>query len=116
MDKSDPYAELSAAMQKLEAQGVPEADIIDAAFRLAVTAAARLYGVGSGYVRKVVTSRETPKHGMPSSKVHLSGHRSPRSILLKTQDSLATTGGTISGHLCELSTVRWSWKPLEDGR
>jgi hypothetical protein len=44
MDKPDPYAELSAAMQKLEAQGVPEADIIDAAFRLAVTAAARLYG------------------------------------------------------------------------
>ena len=31
-------------MQDLEAQGVPEADIIDAAFRLAVTAAARLYG------------------------------------------------------------------------
>jgi hypothetical protein len=31
-------------MQKLEAQGVPQADIIDAAFRLAVTAAARLYG------------------------------------------------------------------------
>ena len=27
MDKPDPYAELSAAMQKLEAQGVPEADI-----------------------------------------------------------------------------------------
>jgi hypothetical protein len=43
MDKPDPYVELSAAMQKLEAQGVPEADIIDAAFRLAVTAA-RLYG------------------------------------------------------------------------
>jgi len=31
-------------MRALEAQGVPEADIIDAAFRLAVTAAARLYG------------------------------------------------------------------------
>jgi len=28
---------------------------------------------------------------------------------------LTTTGGTISGHLGELSTVRWSWKPLEDG-
>ena len=36
MDKPDPYAELSAVMQDLEAQGVPEADIIDAAFRLAV--------------------------------------------------------------------------------
>jgi hypothetical protein len=24
-------------------------------------------------MRKVVTSRETPKHGMPSSKVHLLG-------------------------------------------
>jgi hypothetical protein len=43
MDKPDPYAELSAVMQKLEAQGVPEADIINAAFTLAVTAAARLY-------------------------------------------------------------------------
>ena len=31
-------------MQDLAAQGVPETDIIDAAFRLAVTAAARLYG------------------------------------------------------------------------
>jgi hypothetical protein len=31
-------------MQKLEAQGVPEADIIDAAFRLSMIAAARLYG------------------------------------------------------------------------
>jgi hypothetical protein len=37
MDKPDPYAELSAVMQDLTAQGVPEADIIDAAFRLAVT-------------------------------------------------------------------------------
>jgi hypothetical protein len=44
MDKPDPYAELSAVMQDLAAQGVSEADIIDAAFRLAVTAAARLYG------------------------------------------------------------------------
>ena len=44
MDKPDPYAELSALMQDLEAQGAPEADIIDAAFRLAVIAAARLYG------------------------------------------------------------------------
>jgi hypothetical protein len=44
MDKPDPYAELSAVMQDLAAQGVPETDIIDAAFRLAVTAAARLYG------------------------------------------------------------------------
>jgi hypothetical protein len=35
---------------------------------------------------------------------------------LKTHDALATTGGTISGHLDELSTVRWSWKPLEDNR
>jgi hypothetical protein len=57
-----------------------------------------------------------PKHGMSSSKVYLSGHRSPSPILLKTHDALATTGGTISGHLDELSTVRWSWKPLEDGR
>ena len=64
----------------------------------------------------MVTSLEMLKHGMSSSKVHLSGHRSPRPILLKTQDLLATTGRTISGHLCELSTVRWSWKPLEDGR
>jgi hypothetical protein len=67
-------------------------------------------------VRKVVTSRETPKHGMPSSKVHLSGHRSHSPILLKTHDSLTTIGGTISGRLGEPSTVRWSWKPLEDGR
>jgi hypothetical protein len=37
MDKPDPYAELSAVMQDLTTQGVPEADIIDAAFRLAVT-------------------------------------------------------------------------------
>jgi len=44
MDKPDPYAELSALLQDLEARGVPEADIIDAAFRLSVTAAARLYG------------------------------------------------------------------------
>ena len=44
MDKSDPYAELCALMQDLEARGVPEADVIDAAFRLAVIAAARLYG------------------------------------------------------------------------
>jgi hypothetical protein len=28
MDKPDPYAELSAVMQDLTAQGVPEADII----------------------------------------------------------------------------------------
>ena len=44
MNKPDPYAELSAVMQDLAAQGVPETDIIDAAFRQAVTAAARLYG------------------------------------------------------------------------
>jgi hypothetical protein len=44
MDKPDPCAELSAVMQDLAAQGVSEADVIDAAFRLAVTAAARLYG------------------------------------------------------------------------
>jgi hypothetical protein len=45
MDKPDPYAELSAVMRDLAAQGVSEADVIDAAFRLAVvTAAARLYG------------------------------------------------------------------------
>ena len=31
-------------MQDLAAQGVSEADVIDAAFRQAVTAAARLYG------------------------------------------------------------------------
>jgi hypothetical protein len=31
-------------MQDLEARGVPEADVIDAMFRLAVIAAARLYG------------------------------------------------------------------------
>src|SRR5687767_10382302 len=40
MDKPGPYADLSAVMQDLAAQGVPEADIINAAFRLAVTAAA----------------------------------------------------------------------------
>jgi len=44
MGKPDPYAELSAVMQDLAAQGVSEADVIDAAFRLAVIAAARLYG------------------------------------------------------------------------
>jgi hypothetical protein len=44
MDQPDPYAELNVVMRALEAQGVPEADIIDAAFRLAVIAAARLYG------------------------------------------------------------------------
>src|SRR5688500_20157506 len=44
MDKPDPYAEPSAVMQDLAAQGVPETDIIDAAFRLAVSAPARLYG------------------------------------------------------------------------
>jgi hypothetical protein len=44
MDKPDPYAELCALMQDLEARGVPEADVIDAMFRLAVIAAARLYG------------------------------------------------------------------------
>ena len=44
MDKPDPYAELSAVMQDLAAQGVSKADVIDAAFRLTVTAAARLYG------------------------------------------------------------------------
>jgi hypothetical protein len=44
MDKPDPYAELSAVMRDLAAQGVPEADVIDAAFRLAAIAAARLYG------------------------------------------------------------------------
>ena len=44
MDKPNPYAELSVVMRDLAAQGVPEADIIDAAFRLAVTAAARPYG------------------------------------------------------------------------
>src|SRR3954470_6624295 len=58
--------------------------------------------------QEVVTSLEMLKHGISSSKVHLSGHRSPRPILLKTHDSLATTGGTIPGHLCELSTVRWA--------
>jgi hypothetical protein len=31
-------------------------------------------GVGSGYVQKVVTSRETLKYGMSSSKAHLYGH------------------------------------------
>jgi len=44
MDKPNPYAELSAVMRDLAAQGVSEADVIDAAFRLAVTAAARLHG------------------------------------------------------------------------
>jgi hypothetical protein len=35
---------------------------------------------------------------------------------LKTHDPLTTIGETISGRLGEPSTVRWSWKPLEDGR
>jgi hypothetical protein len=54
----------------------------------------------------VVTSRETLKHGVSSSKAHLSGHQNPSSIVLKTHDSLVTTGGAISGHLCEPSTTR----------
>jgi hypothetical protein len=37
-------AELCALMQALEARGVLEIDVIDAMFRLAVIAAARLYG------------------------------------------------------------------------
>jgi hypothetical protein len=43
MDKPDPYVELCQVMQDLEVRGVPSADIIDAALKLAVTAGARLY-------------------------------------------------------------------------
>ena len=43
----------------------------------------------------MVTSREMLKQGISSRKVHLFGHQNLRSILLKTHDSLATTGRTI---------------------
>ena len=45
MNKPDPDAELYRLMRYLEVRGVPDADIIDAALKLAVTASARLYGV-----------------------------------------------------------------------
>ena len=40
----DAYAALRATAAALEAEGVPDGDIIDALFRLAVVSAARLYG------------------------------------------------------------------------
>jgi hypothetical protein len=69
MDKPDPYAELSALMQDLGVRGVPEADVIDAAFRLAVIAAARLYGPEAvshsllDMAEVVAAALETTAHG-----------------------------------------------------
>lgn len=54
-------------------------------------------GVGSGYVRKVVTSREIAGSGL-SKKAYLVGHRKRFSILLKTCASSAAIGATIYGH------------------
>src|SRR5690349_10275106 len=56
-------------------------------------------GVGSGYVQKVVTSRETLKHGASASKVHLAGHRNPFHMPFKGHDFLTTVVGPVSGHL-----------------
>lgn len=72
MDKPNPYAALTAVMQELQAQGVPDTEIIDAAFRLTVAAAARLYGTEAAAhaLRDVAEMMEVCQFPEPSHVLH----------------------------------------------
>jgi|tagenome__1003787_1003787.scaffolds.fasta_scaffold17601003_1 hypothetical protein len=71
MDKPEPYAALSTVMQDLEAQGVPDVEIVDAAFRLALMGAARLYGPEAAHsLRDVAEMMEVCQLPEPSQALH----------------------------------------------
>lgn len=63
MDDIDAYAELRTLMRDLEARGVPVPDIIDAAMRLSIGAASRLYGPAAA-AESLIEMAETVDDGL----------------------------------------------------